>query len=97
MNTMARNALTEAQRGALTPFVIEWAGQPVASVKKALASAGKRSSQVANSFATARKNATSFSRALSGQSGAVRWSEETPMRRAKTLSTGALYQRCSLV
>ena len=43
MNTMARNALTEAQRGALTPFVIEWAGQPVASVKKALASAGKRS------------------------------------------------------
>jgi integrase len=34
--------LLEAQRGALTPFVIEWAGQPVRSVKKGLASATRR-------------------------------------------------------
>jgi site-specific recombinase XerD len=34
--------LLEAQRGALTPFVIEWAGQPVKSVKKGLASAARR-------------------------------------------------------
>src|SRR5208282_202698 len=43
INELARNALVEAQRAALTPFVIEWAGQPVQSVKKALHAAGKRS------------------------------------------------------
>jgi integrase len=42
INTMAHAALTEAQRGATTPFVIEWAGQRVRSVKKALASASER-------------------------------------------------------
>ena len=42
MNGLAREALTEAHRGALSPYVIEWAGRPVASVKKGLASAGAR-------------------------------------------------------
>ena len=42
INSLARDALAEAHRGALTPFVIEWAGQPVVSVKKALRTAGKR-------------------------------------------------------
>ena len=42
INALARGALTEAYSGALTPFVIEWAGQRVYSVKKALATAGRR-------------------------------------------------------
>ena len=42
INALARGALTEAYSGALTPFVIEWAGQRVQSVKKALATAGAR-------------------------------------------------------
>ena len=42
MNQSARAALEEAQRGALTPFVIEWAGKPVKSVKKGIAAAGRR-------------------------------------------------------
>jgi integrase len=42
INTLARDALTEARRGATTPFVIEWAGQRVRSVKKGLSAAGKR-------------------------------------------------------
>ena len=33
--------LAEAQAGAMTPFVIEWAGAPVASIKKGLKTAGK--------------------------------------------------------
>ena len=43
MNATARAALQEAQRGALTPFVVEWAGKQIASVKKALAAAAARS------------------------------------------------------
>ena len=42
INALARKALTEAQKGATAPFVIEWAGQRVGSVKKGLASAGVR-------------------------------------------------------
>jgi integrase len=43
INALARDALVEARTGATTPFVIEWAGQRVRSVKKALATAGQRS------------------------------------------------------
>jgi integrase len=43
INRTARKALEEAQRGALTGFVIEWGGQRVGSVKKGLKSAGARS------------------------------------------------------
>lgn len=42
INEIARIALEDAQRGAVTPFVIEWAGQRIKSVKKGLAGAGKR-------------------------------------------------------
>lgn len=42
MNAMAFEALMEAQGAALTPFVIEWGGKGVASVKKAVASAARR-------------------------------------------------------
>ena len=42
INPMALEALKEARARALTPFVIEWAGQRVATVKKGLAAAGKR-------------------------------------------------------
>ncbi|HYA07748.1 MAG TPA: site-specific integrase [Xanthobacteraceae bacterium] len=42
INALARSALTEAKRAALTPYVIEWAGSRVLSVKKALGAAGKR-------------------------------------------------------
>jgi integrase len=38
-----RERLLEAQRGALTDHVIEYGGKPVASVKKAIASAARRS------------------------------------------------------
>jgi site-specific recombinase XerD len=38
----ARAALQEARQGALTPWVIEWAGRPVKSVKRGLAQAAKR-------------------------------------------------------
>jgi integrase len=41
MNRTAAAALQEARAGALTPFVIEWAGRPVKSVKRSLASAGR--------------------------------------------------------
>lgn len=44
MNKRARKELEEARRGALTDFVIEWAGQNVASVKKAIRMAAQRSS-----------------------------------------------------
>jgi integrase len=37
-----RERLLEAQRGALTDHVIEYGGKPVASVKKAIASAARR-------------------------------------------------------
>ncbi len=43
MNRRARAALEEAQAGALTDYVIEWNGQPVASVKKAIRMAAQRS------------------------------------------------------
>ena len=43
INTLARDALTDAHRGATTPFVVEWAGQRVRTVKKGLATAGRRS------------------------------------------------------
>lgn len=42
MNRTASAALSEARTGALTPFVIEWDGKPVKSVKKGLATAGRR-------------------------------------------------------
>lgn len=42
MNRTAEDALREAQRGATGPFVIEWGGSRVASVKKALRAAGVR-------------------------------------------------------
>jgi integrase len=37
-----RAALQEARQGALTPWVIEWAGKPVKSVKRGLGVAAKR-------------------------------------------------------
>lgn len=43
MNKRCRGALEEAAKGALTSHVVEYAGQPVASVKKAIASAARRS------------------------------------------------------
>ena len=42
MNRTLRAALTEAKRGAVTPFVIEWAGQRVNSVKRGLAATARR-------------------------------------------------------
>ena len=42
MNETAAKALQEAQEGALTPYVIEWAGKPVESVKKGIGAAGVR-------------------------------------------------------
>jgi integrase len=42
INDLARNALVEAKRGATSPYVIEWAGQRVKSVKKGLATASAR-------------------------------------------------------
>jgi integrase len=42
MNDTARAALSEARTGAITPFVVEWAGKPVATVKKGLQAAGRR-------------------------------------------------------
>lgn len=41
MNRTVRVALMEAREGALTRFVVEWAGKPVASVKRGLASAAR--------------------------------------------------------
>lgn len=43
MNKRAREALEEAQKAALTDHVIEYGERPVASVKKAIASAARRS------------------------------------------------------
>jgi integrase len=42
MNSRARAALEEAQKGALTDHVIEYGGKPVASVKRAIAAAARR-------------------------------------------------------
>jgi integrase len=42
MTRTLRAALTEAQSGAMSPYVIEWAGGRVGSVKKGLAAAAKR-------------------------------------------------------
>jgi integrase len=42
INTMAREALIEAHRGATCSYVVEWAGQRVGSVKKGLATASAR-------------------------------------------------------
>lgn len=42
MNRMLRAALLAAQSGALSKHVIEWAGRPVRSVKRGLASAARR-------------------------------------------------------
>lgn len=44
MNNSARAALQTARNGALTDFVIEWAGERVRSVKKGVRAAGKRAS-----------------------------------------------------
>jgi integrase len=43
MAPKAREALLEAQAAALTDHVIEYAGKPVASVKRAIAAAARRS------------------------------------------------------
>lgn len=43
INPRAREALLEAEAGALTDHVIEYSGKPVASVKKAIAAASRRS------------------------------------------------------
>lgn len=42
MNDMVTKALTEAKRGALSDFVVEWGGHKVSSVTKGLTSAGNR-------------------------------------------------------
>ena len=42
MNATARKALTEASAGAVSEYVVEWAGRQVASVKKGLKGAGVR-------------------------------------------------------
>ena len=42
MNRTVRAALVEAKRGALTGSVVEWAGAPVVSVKRGLATAAAR-------------------------------------------------------
>ena len=42
MNRTAAVALSEARAGALTPYVIEWNGKPVKSIKHSLAAAGRR-------------------------------------------------------
>jgi integrase len=42
VNALARGTLIDARAGATTPFVIEWAGQRVRSVKKGIATAGER-------------------------------------------------------
>lgn len=42
MNNMVRDALLQARSIALTGHVVEWAGEPVGSVKKGLAAAAKR-------------------------------------------------------
>jgi len=42
MNDTLYAALTEAQKGALSPFVVEWAGGQVLSLKKGLKAAGTR-------------------------------------------------------
>lgn len=43
INDRARSALEEALKGAMTDHVIEYGGKPVASVKKAIAAAARRS------------------------------------------------------
>lgn len=42
MTDTVREALHEAQRSALSPFVIEWAGKRVGSIKRGLAAAARR-------------------------------------------------------
>lgn len=41
MNGMLRAALLEAKEGALTPYVIEWAGKRVGSIKRAFVATAK--------------------------------------------------------
>lgn len=42
VNRELREALLEAHKGALSPFVVEWAGKPVKNITKAIKSAAKR-------------------------------------------------------
>lgn len=42
MNRTVKAALLESKAGALSAFVIEWAGQPIGSIKQSLHSAGRR-------------------------------------------------------
>lgn len=42
MNDMAHEALLEAKRGAITPYVIEWGGKKVQSVKRGVVRAAER-------------------------------------------------------
>lgn len=41
MNAGLKAALLESRKGALTPYVIEWAGKPVKSLKKGIKTAGE--------------------------------------------------------
>jgi integrase len=41
MNETLKTALLAAQQGSLTPFVIEWAGKPIASLKRGVKAAGR--------------------------------------------------------
>jgi integrase len=41
MNDQLREDLLDAKKGAMSPFVIEWAGNRVKSIKKGLKAAGK--------------------------------------------------------
>lgn len=43
INRTLMAALSESRTGATTPYVIEWAGKPVASIKRGLQAAGRRS------------------------------------------------------
>ena len=43
MNESARQALQEARQGAISEYVVEWAGDRIGSVKRAMRAAGKRS------------------------------------------------------
>ena len=46
LNARAFAALEEAARGALTDYVIEWDGQPLKSIKKAIRMAAQRSGEI---------------------------------------------------
>jgi hypothetical protein len=53
MTSALRAVLLEAQRGALTDYVIEWAGERVGSVKRGIGAAGKHIELMAEQKPTA--------------------------------------------